>query len=199
MATKKNPGRGKFAQGTQQLWVATKPYPWGMGFMPLVKQDEVSLRLIVKNKDEHTPKSGEEWVVEAKEWWTKEGDKDEKGRQVLYVSGTLKEREVKTEQYVDHRRNELVTTTRSGKKIVETKVSPITTQTIPCRDKENPDRIVFMEVSFADGKEAARRYSFEKSLAVWKKFYAADITETIEAVFNTAVTEEQALELLPYF
>jgi len=204
MATNKNTDRGRFAVGTQQVWAATKTYSWGIGFSPLVRQDKYSFRLIIKNKDEHSPASGEEWVVEVKEWWKKPGDKDPQGKQVVYVSGFLKERETKTERYVDHRAKELITTVRSGKVILETKVSPVATEMFPFRDKSNPDRIVFMEISFADGKEVARRYSFEKTLAVWKKLYAKELRDAVAANIGEPVndprvrSDEEVLGLLPF-
>ncbi|MCK9352437.1 MAG: hypothetical protein WCT49_05105 [Candidatus Paceibacterota bacterium] len=111
---KKNVLRGELSVET--VWEAHKRFPWGMGFITREEFEEIlsgsskTFRLDLKDKDERDAVEGEKWVVSVTGWHHKDGDRDTREREIVYIEGMLKEKfadkVVKTERPYPKKREE---------------------------------------------------------------------------------------------
>ncbi len=187
-----------------QIWKCTKVYTWGKGYRLIGKYEDlpknVSLRLDVKNPTKFDPQIGEEWKVTARVWRHKEGDIDKEGRKIIYVEGFLQEKIVQVENKINHREKKLVEVVKSGNVVLKEKVSEITSDVVTYRDAKRFDRVVHMEVFYADGKVIDRKFRSEESLEQWVAYRAWFLRELLSDLLQEPYegVVEDSIELPPF-
>jgi hypothetical protein len=175
--------RENFPTETVQKWKA-KEYAWGIGYVPLGKyvtlrnEKPVALRLQILNPAEHAPKAGEVWLVTPTAW-TLPGKKDKEERVIAVVEGTLKEKFVEVKKTFDRKRREAPVKTRREHTVRED-VKTIVTDVIPFRDPVHPDKVLYMEATFTDGKISKKKLQRVGTLENHLKARAENLRELIE-------------------
>jgi len=201
-APKSNVIRGRLNGDAK--WKANTKYDWGMGFVPMEKEKfasilpgrEKSLRLNVKNMEEHHPAEKEFWVVTALEWRHKEGDVDTEGRLIVHVDGLLKEKVVECEKKFNPRTQEVVKIVRSGDVVEKKEVEKCSKIITPYTDAKRPDRVIYMERFVSgNGKVEEQRYHSEQSLEEWKENRAVVLRQIIEDMIDKPYVEKHENEL----
>ncbi|MFA5830491.1 MAG: hypothetical protein WC878_01540 [Candidatus Paceibacterota bacterium] len=185
-------------------WKANVVYDWGMGFVPVEKEkfesifpdQEKSLRLNIKNKDEHHPVEKEEWVVTGLEWRHKDGDVDPQGRLIVHIDGLLKEKVVECEKKFNRRTQEVVKIIRSGEVVENEEIEKCSKIITPYTDPKRPDRIIYMECYVTEkGKVEEQRYHSEEPLEEWKENRAVILRGLIEDMIEKPYVEKYEGEL----
>ena len=182
--------RELFPEGTKQVWKASKMYSWGAGWRLVGKcetltDQNVSLRLDVKNPTKHTPLVGEEWEVTVRGWRHIEGDVDPQGRSIVYVEGFLEQKIVRNEKRFEQpRKSEAVKKTTVPSAAVKKTETDMTTDVLVFRDMKDLSQVLYMEATLVNGKVTKKRLKKVGTLETYLTNRANNLRELINGLLE---------------